>query len=573
MTPISGAIPSSGSVTDMAEDQQQPAKESQSGSPAAHPRSDSSKRSLIAGLLVTFLIPVVTWFTSRQADGATNAMIRVYIGSGILLLWLAAWLIVFNRRPLAQRALRLLILVAVGWAVKSSIAEVWFDGDMRPRVRWVWSGPSKQQQTEAWLSRNAPETLLNETAETSPLDITTDDWAEYCGPGRNRIISEPLCTLDWQNQPPQELWRHPIGDAWSSCVIVDSLLLTQEQRGEQECVVCYHAATGDELWRHEDPARYQTALGAVGPRATPTVTPDAVFTLGATGILNALHPRTGQSIWQTNICTDAGSQMAEWGMSGSPLLFADLVIVDAGSPSGRGVAAYRQQDGELVWSSGTHPAGYTSPRLETLQGETVLLVFHGDGLEAFQPEDGTSLWFYPWTNQPRINVAQPICVDDKIFISSGYDSGCVLLDPSQLRPLQDGSEIMTPVEVWKRNRSLKLKFNEAVFHEGFVYGLDDGIMACVRLSDGKRMWKGGRYKFGHVLLWQDKLLVQAENGDVAVVETDSDKFREITRFTALNDRTWNVPVVNRGRLYVRNASELACFELPGIRKFPDGGLQ
>jgi outer membrane protein assembly factor BamB len=271
--------------------------------------------------------------------------------------------------------------------------------------------------------------------------------------------------------------------------------------------------------------------------------------------LNALEPVTGKLLWQRQVCSDAGSTMVEWGMSGSPLLHKSMVIVDAGGDAGRALVAYDQGTGEPVWSIGRHKAGYTAPRIEVINGKTQLLVFHGDGLEAHDPDTGKSLWYYPWTNQYKINVAQPIRFNDTVFLSSGYDSGCVLLDPTRLT----GGR---PAEVWPPSRSLKLKFNEAVSLGNHVYGLDDGILACIDATSGERCWKGGRYRFGHVLLWQNMLLIQAEDGAVALVEATPEAFREITRFQPLNDRTWNVPAVAHGRLYVRNAAEMACFSLP-----------
>ncbi|HQX53836.1 MAG TPA: hypothetical protein PLR25_28230, partial [Planctomycetaceae bacterium] len=144
---------------------------------------------------------------------------------------------------------------------------------------------------------------------------------------------------------------------------------------------------------------------------------------------------------------------------------------------------------------------------------------------------------------------------NQIFLSSGYDSGCVLIAPTKLT---DGQ----PAEVWPRKKTLKLKFNEAVQLGDYVYGLDDGILACIDYKTGERTWKGGRYRYGQLLLWGDKLIVQSEAGYVAVVEANPKEFREVTRLEALNDRTWNMLMINRGRLYTRNASEAVCFELP-----------
>ena len=518
------------------------------------------RSNLLPPVLLVVLTLLATATAHQMADGRTDQIIRVYYGVGFLVLSLSVWWLGFA--PVRRRTRWLIWMeVVLGGSIlaMSCIRSIWFDGDMRPRLVFRWSPPSPSERSRAWLRSNAPLNSAPSAPEstTTPqmLEITSLDWPRYCGHQGDRLIPSPLPGTDWTVNPPKEIWRRPVGDAWSSISIVGGQLWTQEQRGEVECTVCYDSSTGAEIWRREDAARYDTAQGAVGPRATPTVSSKAVYALGATGILNALEPATGKLLWQRQVCSDAGSTMVEWGMSGSPLLHKNLVIVDAGGDAGRALAAYDQGTGEPVWSIGSHKAGYTAPRIEVINGKTQLLVFHGDGLEAHDPDTGKSLWYYPWTNQYKINVAQPIRFNDTIFLSSGYDSGCVLLDPTRLTSGR-------PAEVWPPSRSLKLKFNEAVSLGNHVYGLDDGILACIDATSGERRWKGGRYRFGHVLLWQNMLLIQAEDGAVALVEATPEAFREVTRFQPLNDRTWNVPAVAHGRLYVRNAAEMACFSLP-----------
>ena len=524
-------------------------------------------RKLIPPAVISVAIAVVTTIAHQLADGRTDQIIRVLYGTATLILTLSVWWLVFSGFTLRTRLLVCTATLATAIVLASTtVRSVWFDGDIRPHFVFHWSPLSPAERSREWIRSNAPPRPVptatsqdspNSAAQTppTPLQITDADWPRYCGHNSDRIVTAPLPSLDWKTSPPRELWRRPVGEAWSSMAIIDSRLWTQEQRGELECVVCYDTATGEELWRREDSARYQTALGAVGPRATPTISSTTLFSLGATGILNALEPSTGKLIWQRQICKDANSTMLEWGMSGSPLLFENLVIVDAGGSNGHALAAYDQSSGEPVWTVGSHTAGYTAPRLEIINGQTQLLVFHGDGLEAHNPHTGESLWFYPWTNQYKINVAQPIRFNNHIFLSSGYNAGCVLVDPGNLQNRR-------PTEIWSPTRSLKLKFNEAVSHNQFVYGLDDGILACIDSTTGQRLWKGGRYRFGQILLWQDKLLVQAEDGAVAIVEASPTAFREVTRFQPLNDRTWNVPAIAHGKLFVRNAAEMACFLLP-----------
>ena len=517
-----------------------------------------------SGLLLLVLGLGGTFAANRLAPDNTYRMIRIFIGVGTTLSFVLIWWIFFSGIKIWKRVVGCLALVAIVAGLEAGLKDVTFEGDMRPHFHFVWDAPLPSEQAKKWLDENAPDLSATKNPEATS-DSATDadvkivikdsDWPRYCGANGDRLIREPQCSFDWKTNPPKELWRHPVGDAWSSFAVVGEKLFTQEQRAELECVVCYDATSGKELWRREDTARYDTAQGGTGPRGTPTVTEDALFALGASGILNALNPVTGASIWQRNICTDAGSKMVEWGMSGAPLIYEQTVIVDAGGSHDKAVIAYDRTSGEIVWASDSHKAGYSSPRLERIGESLQLLVFHGDGLAGFEPSTGKKLWEYPWTNQYKINVAQPMMFGDQIFFSSGYDSGCVMIDPTKLT---DG----VPADVWPRNKNLKLKFNEAVQLGDFVYGLDDGILACIDVRTGERTWKGGRYRYGQILLWGDKLIVQAETGFVAVVEANPEKFVEIARLDALNDRTWNVPVVNQGRLFVRNASEAACYELP-----------
>lgn len=525
-----------------------------------HRSSGNMKFRWKPGVLILLLGAVAALIARSVAPDQTFRVIFLYyiIGTmlGLMTIW---WMFASGLKFRFRIAGLLLFILMAGLFIRFSIRDVYFEGDMRPRFRWKWE-VHPAERTAEYLRKNAPvNPIPSVESELSDevLKIVDADWPRYCGWNSDRTVKEPRLSdseRNWKTNPPEEIWRHPAGEAWSSFAVVGQRLYTQEQREKNECVVCYNADTGKEIWRREDPARYETPMGGIGPRATPTVTEDAVYALGATGILNCLNPITGVLIWQKNIVADAGSEVLEWGMSGSPLVHGELLIVDAGGAQNRAVIAYDKKDGAIRWSAGNHKAGYSAPRTETINGQLQLLIFHGDGLLAADPSDGSRLWEYPWTNLYQINVAQPILTGNRLFISSGYDSGCVLLDPTKI-------ENGRPAEAWPPSKSLKLKFNEAVFSGGFVYGLDDGILCCIDVESGERKWKGGRYRFGQILLWDDLLLIQAEQGDVALVQVSPEKFTEVTRFTALNDRTWNVPVVCRGRLYVRNADEVACFQL------------
>ena len=498
--------------------------------------------------------------TNGTAADETFRIIALYytvlVSLGIMLLW---WLF-FSGMPWRNRIAGVVLVSAVGvgsWF--GLVRRLDFNGAMLPKPVWIWQQSAEERRREWVTQQNTTEP--DDGSLDVPFQVTADDWPQYCGPGAQRTVPEPLINCDWVQSPPQELWRRPVGEAWSSFAVVGPRLFSQEQRSDQECVVCYHADTGAELWVHRSSTRYETAMGGIGPRATPTVSSDSVFTLGATGLLTCLDPITGNQQWQQDVTETASAKMPIWGFSGSPLLLDDLVIVITG---GRfGTVAFRQDSGEIAWKGVPHRTGYSSARLEEIDGQNMLLVFYGDGLSGLDPDNGTEQWHYPFTNMYHVNAAQPISFGGLIFIGTGYDGKCVAVNP---RRLADG----VPEEAWAPNNHLNLKFNEAVERDGFVYGLDDGILTCVELETGKRMWKGGRYRHGQVLLWADMLLVQAEKGYVALVNASPARFREITRFAGLSERedgvavkAWNVPVVNRGRLYMRTDREAACWDLSG----------
>jgi outer membrane protein assembly factor BamB len=346
---------------------------------------------------------------------------------------------------------------------------------------------------------------------------------------------------------------------------VGDRIFTQEQRRNEEVVVCYHAQTGRQLWVHADSVKFDEPMGGVGPRATPTLFDSRLYTLGATGILNCLDAITGEPLWpqSVNILEDAGADNLEWAMAGSPLVYDDLVVVNAGGRQGRGVIAYDRFSGTIRWATGNDPASFCAPRLETINGVRQILIFDGFGLKGHDAATGDELWrTREWTNEPKVNAAGPIVRDGhRIFIASGYGVGCGLFKIM----FADGSWSVR--EEYVRPNRFKLKFNDAIYYDNHLYGLDEGILACHNFDTGRRVWKRGRYGYGQLLLVHDVLLIQAESGEVALVEANPNAFREIARFQAIDGKTWNHPVLHRGRLFVRNAQEAACYDL---RPNPNG---
>jgi outer membrane protein assembly factor BamB len=389
-----------------------------------------------------------------------------------------------------------------------------------------------------------PEAVSGTPATATPI------WPGFRGPLRDGVVRGVTIETDWAKAPPAELWRRPIGPGWSSFAVLGDLLYTQEQRGTDEVVSAYSITTGQPVWRHSDPVRFWESNGGPGPRATPEIADGRVFSLGATGLVNALDARTGAKLWSQNAAADTGAKLPEWGFSGSPLVVDGMVIVAAGGV----LAAYDAVSGARRWIGPDASEGYTSPQLATIGGVKQVLLMTGSGLTSVSPADGKPLWEHPWKGYP---IVQPsLTPDGGILIAANESSGTRRLAVTR------GAGGWTAQERWTSN-GLKPWFNDFVIHKGHAFGFDGTILACIDLADGARKWKGGRYGGGQLVLLpdQDALLVISEQGELALVSATADQFKEIARVPAIEGKTWNHPVIAGGVLLVRNGEEMAAFRL------------
>jgi outer membrane protein assembly factor BamB len=354
--------------------------------------------------------------------------------------------------------------------------------------------------------------------------------------------------------PPVEIWRRPIGPGWSSFAVHGNRVYTQEQRGEDEVVSCYDLATGEPVWRHRTAARFWESNAGAGPRATPTFHNGRVYTLGATGILNALDARDGSLLWSRNIASDTSTQVPGWGFASSPLVVGDVVI---GAAAGT-LAAYDLDTGNPRWFGPAGGWGYSSPQDATIDGVAQVVLLNGGGAMSVGPADGTLLWEHHWSGG---SIVQPALSADGSVLIASVDSSASGIGTRRIT-VAHGAAGWTAEERWT-STGLKPSFNDLVIHKGHVFGFDGGILACIDLEDGRRMWKGGRYGHGQLVLLpdQDLLLVLSEEGELALVRATRDQFTEVARFTAIEGKTWNHPVLVGDVLLVRNGEEMVAFRL------------
>jgi outer membrane protein assembly factor BamB len=409
---------------------------------------------------------------------------------------------------------------------------------------------------------SARDRKAREKAGPGPADANMGaEWSGFRGSNRDSVIHGVKIDADWSRSKPVEMWRRPIGPGWSSFAVHGNLLYTQEQRGDDEMVSCYDLTTGAPVWKHRDKVRFYESNGGAGPRGTPTVSHGRIYAFGATGILNALDARDGSVIWSRNAASDAEATLPGWGFTSSPLVVDDEVIVAAAGT----LAAYDLATGKPRWVGPHHGFSYSSPQLATIDGVAQILLLSGPGVVSVAPADGALLWEHSWEGGAIVQPA--LTADGDVLINAmspmgGVGTRRLAVAHGPLDAARGGPGSWTVTERWT-SAGLKPYFNDFVVHKGHAFGFDGNILACIDLSDGKRLWKGGRYGNGQIVLLadQDVLLVLSEEGELALVSATTDEFKELARFTALEGKTWNHPVLVGDVLLVRNGEEMAAFRL------------
>ncbi|HKP82343.1 MAG TPA: PQQ-binding-like beta-propeller repeat protein [Pyrinomonadaceae bacterium] len=391
----------------------------------------------------------------------------------------------------------------------------------------------------------------------SPDTATTtarNYWTNFRGPKRDGKYEEAGVATNWPANGLPVLWKQPVGVGHASFVVADGKAYTIEQRRSDEVVAAYDINNGRELWTQKWGAEYSDSTGD-GPRATPTWDQGRIYALGATGELRCLDASNGNVIWGKNILTENQANNLQWAQSASPLIVDDKVVVLPGGKGGKSVVAYNKMTGAPVWKVLDDIQAYVSPMLVELAGRRQIIVVSSIRVVGLAPENGKLLWSHPWETDMGINVSQPIVVDkNRFFISSGYGKGAALVE------VKGAGDSFTASTVWE-NKNMKNKFNSSVLQNGYVYGLDEGILVCLDVNTGERKWKDGRYGYGQIILAGNHLIVTSDQGDVALVKASPAGYTEVARFPALKGQTWNYPAIASGRLLVRNSNEMAAYDI------------
>jgi outer membrane protein assembly factor BamB len=471
-----------------------------------------------------------------------------------------AWLVLSQLLPWPVRRAGLLVVFVLAWGWCPMVRMNGVTGGLEAEVAWRWS-PTAEDRFLADLPAGE---AAADAAKGPPVRLQQGDWPRFRGPMCDGRLTGVRIATDWEASPPQPLWRRRVGPGWSSFTVVDGRAFTQEQRGEDEAVVCCDADTGKQRWVHADKVRFTELVSGAGPRATPTFADGKLYTLGANGTLNCLDAGTGRRKWSADVRSDSGADKPpQWGYSSSPLVWHGLVTVVAGGKAKDGepakrLLAYDADTGSLAWAVGAGGHTYCSAQQAKVAGVEQILVSTEVGLTAYHPRTGKQLWEHEWSEGDAISrVVQPAVVGDAdVLLGTPFNHGT-----RRVRLSETGGKWSDEV-VW-HTKAVSPYFNDLVLHEGFLYGSDGAFFTCVDLKDGKKRWRVRAHPNAQVLLLADQgvLLVLSEKGEAALVKADPERHAVLGRFQALEGKTWNHPVVAGGKLFVRNAEEAACYPL------------
>jgi len=377
-------------------------------------------------------------------------------------------------------------------------------------------------------------------------------WPQWRGPNRDGVSKETGLMKQWPAQGPSLAWKTTgAGNGYSTVSIADGRLYTMGLRGDREYIIAFDIANGKEVWATPHGGAFRNDRGD-GPRGTPTVDGNRVYALGGNGDLSAVDARTGKIIWTKNVLTEFGGSNIGWGISESPLVIGNKVLVNAGGPNAS-IVALNKDDGSVIWKSQSDEAGYSSAIPLQVNGGTQVIFFTGERALGLDVNDGRLLWDYKSPANRTANVATPIARGNRVFISSDYGTGGGLVE---IKPDGKAQEIYF-------TKDMRNHHSSSVLVGDYLYGYSSSILTAMKFDTGEIAWRDRSVGKGSLVYADGNLYCFSENGVVGLVEATPTGYHEKGRFRIQQGSlpTWTHPVVAGGRLYLRDQDTIYAFDV------------
>ncbi len=382
-----------------------------------------------------------------------------------------------------------------------------------------------------------------------------DDWPQWRGLKRDGISAERGLLKDWPAGGPPVAWRAAgAGTGYSSFSAAHGRIYTLGARGGTEYLMAYDAATGKKTWETAHGRQFSNDRGD-GPRSTPTVDGDRLYTFGGSGDMSVVDAATGKVFWKINLLEKLGGTNIQWGLSESPLVLSDRILV---CPGGRGasIVALSKTDGSVIWKSLSDEPGYSSAVLHEAGGVREAIYFTAERALGIDVDTGKLLWSYNQVANRTANIATPIVRGNFVFLSSGYGTGAALLE------LTPGSKSIAAKQVYF-TRDMRNHHATSVLIGDYLYGFSDAILTAMKFDSGQVAWRDRSVGKGSVVFADDRLYLYSEEGVVGLAEANPAGYREHGRFQirAGGAPTWSHPIVSNGKLFIRDQDNIYAFDV------------
>jgi len=381
---------------------------------------------------------------------------------------------------------------------------------------------------------------------------TNGEWPQWRGANRDGISKETGLLKEWPKDGPPLVWKaQGAGRGYSTVAISGGKLYTMGVRGNREFVIAFDVATGKEIWATAHGTAFSNDRGD-GPRGTPTVDGKMVYSLGGNGDLSCIDASSGRIIWKMNVLQKFGGSNITWGISESPLVIGEKLLVNPGGP-GASIVALNKADGSLIWKSQSDEAGYSSGVPAQIGNKTQVIFFTHNRAVGLDLNDGKLLWEYPRAANDVANVATPIVRGNRVFISSDYGTGAGMVEIKA-----DGK----PQEIYF-TRDMRNHHSSSVLVGDYLYGFSSSSLTAMKFDTGEVAWKDRSVGKGSLVFADGNLYCFSENGVVGLVEATPTGYKEKGRFRIQqgNLPTWTHPVVAGGRLYLRDQDTIYAFDV------------
>jgi outer membrane protein assembly factor BamB len=381
--------------------------------------------------------------------------------------------------------------------------------------------------------------------------VQTSDWTQWRGANRDGKSAEVGLLKTWPAQGPPLAWRTTgAGIGYSSFAASGGRLYTLGGRNQREYVIAFDASTGKRVW--------ETPLGALfsndrgdGPRSTPTLDGNRLYALGGSGDLVCLDVKTGKPIWAKNLMRDFGGSNIYWGLSESPLVANDRILVQAGGRNAA-IVALDKTTGSPLWRQHSDEAGYASAVLAQVGATQQAIFFTAQRALGVSVRDGRELWSYDRVSNGTANIATPVVAGNRVFLSSDYGTGAALLELST-----SGAR-----EVYF-TRDMRNHHSTSVLVGDYLYGFSGSILTAMKLGDGTVAWRDRSVGKGSVIYADTRLYLYSENGVVGLAEPTPAGYREHGRFRIQPGGlpTWSHPIITNGKLVLRDQDDVYAYDV------------